>query len=47
MEFIPFGLKNAPIEFQRLMDQMFIGLDFAKCYIDDIIVFNATMEEHI
>jgi hypothetical protein len=21
-------------------------LDFAKCYIDDIIVFNSTMEEH-
>ncbi len=23
-----------------------VGLDFAKCYIDDIIVFNSTMEEH-
>jgi hypothetical protein len=29
------------------MDQVLIGLDFAKCYIDDIIVFSATMEEHI
>jgi hypothetical protein len=29
-----------------MMDQVFVGLDFAKCYIDDIIVFNSTMEEH-
>jgi hypothetical protein len=29
------------------MDQMLIGLDFAKCYIDDIIMFSATMEECI
>jgi hypothetical protein len=29
------------------MDQVLIGLDVSKCYIDDIIVFSATMEEHI
>jgi hypothetical protein len=29
------------------MDQVLIGLDFAKCYIDNIIVFSATMDEHI
>jgi len=46
-KFIPFELKNAHVEFQKVMDQALIGLDFAKCYIDDIIVFSATMEEHI
>ncbi len=45
-KFLPFGLNNAFEEFQRMMDQVFVGLDFAQCYIDDIIVFSSTMEEH-
>jgi len=28
------------------MDHVLVGLDFAKCYIDDIIVFSSTIEEH-
>ncbi len=28
------------------MDWVFASLDFAKCYIDDIIVFDFTIEEH-
>jgi hypothetical protein len=39
---LPFGLKNGPIKFQRVMDQILAGFGFAKCYIDDIIVFNLT-----
>jgi hypothetical protein len=38
--FLPFGLKNAPVEFQRVMDKIFSGLEFVKCYIDDIVVFS-------
>jgi len=45
-QFLPFGLKNALVEFQRVMDRMLAGLGFAKCYIDDIIVFNPTLEDH-
>lgn len=44
--FLPFGLKNAPTEFQRVMDMILAGVEFARCYIDDIIIFSATVEEH-
>jgi hypothetical protein len=47
MNFFPFGLKNAPREFQRVMDRMLAGLGFAKCYIDDIIVFSLTPGDHM
>lgn len=30
-KFLPFGLKNALVEFQRMMDQFLVGLEFAKC----------------
>jgi len=35
---MPFGLKNAPIFFQRVMDQVLEGAYFLKCYIDDVLV---------
>jgi hypothetical protein len=45
-KFLSFGLKNAPAEFQRVMDRVFSGLEFVKCYIDDIIVFSTSAEKH-
>ncbi|GBG78056.1 hypothetical protein CBR_g25993 [Chara braunii] len=49
-EFIvmPFGLTNAPTIFQRCMDDMFRPwLDrFVVVYLDDILVFSKTLEEH-
>ena len=49
-EFIvmPFGLCNAPASFQRLMNKVFSGTigDFILVYIDDILVFSRTIEEH-
>jgi putative transposase len=45
-KFLPFGLKNAPPEFQRVMDRILVRLDFVRCYIDDIVVYNDTVEEH-
>jgi hypothetical protein len=44
--FLPFGLKNAPTEFQRVMDRIFFGLEFMKCYIDDIVVFSTSQQKH-
>ena len=38
-KFLPFELKNAPIDIQRVMDRVLAGLPFVKCYIDDILVF--------
>ncbi len=35
-----FGLKNALVFFQQVMDQVFEGANFLKCYINDILVHN-------
>ena len=46
---VPFGLCNAPATFSRLMDRMLSGLHWETClfYLDDIIVFSSTWEEHL
>ena len=50
---MPFGLTNAPAVFQRLMQCVLMGLnpeegpDFVAVYIDDILVFSRTLEDHI
>ena len=45
---MPFGLRNAPAIFQRLMDVVLRGCyDCSAPYIDDIIVFSNTAEEHV
>ena len=45
---MPFGLKNAPATFQRLMNIVLSGLDGIECfvYLDDIVVFGSTLSEH-
>jgi hypothetical protein len=35
---MPFGLKNALIFFQQVMDQVFERANFLKCYIDDVLM---------
>lgn len=43
---MPFGLKNAPKTFQQLMRKVLQGYDdFVKVFIDDTIVYSATLEQ--
>ena len=45
---MPFGLRNAPATFQRLMDLVLKDTtNFAKCYIDDISVYSQAWTQHI
>jgi exodeoxyribonuclease III len=46
---LPFGLTNSPPTFQRAMDLVLAGLKWVHCmvYIDDIIIFSNSPEEHL
>lgn len=50
-EFIrmPFGLKNAPATFQRLMNDILRDFINKTCvvYLDDILIFSTSLTEHI
>lgn len=45
---MPFGLCNSPGTFQRVMEKVLAGLQWqvAVLYLDDIIVYGRTFEEH-
>ena len=42
-----FGLRNAGATFQRMMDDLLGDLPFCVAYIDDILIFSTTPEEHL
>ena len=44
---LPFGLKNAPAEFSRIMNSVLGDLSFVKLYIDDIIIHSRDIEMHL
>lgn len=46
---MPMGLKNSPSTFQRVMDNVLRELQNSIClvYLDDIIVFSTSLQEHI
>ena len=43
---MPFGLKNAPAVFQKVMDNVLANFKFCRCYIDDVIIGSNSIEEH-
>ena len=46
---MPFGLTNAPATFQRVMECILSGLNNSECliYLDDVIVFSTSFQEHL
>jgi hypothetical protein len=46
---MPFGLTNAPATFQRVADITLSGLTWKTClvYLEDIIIFSGSFEEHL
>jgi len=46
---LPFGLCNARTTFQRAMDMILAGVKWQIClvYLDDVIVFSGSPEEHL
>ena len=45
---VPFGLTQALAYFQALISEVLTGLShFAIAYLDDIIIFSKTEEEHL
>ncbi len=44
---MPFGLPNAGQSFQRFMDEVLARLDFAFCYLDNILIGSTSPVEHL
>ena len=47
---LPFGMTNAPSAFVRMINKVFPSQDFGKFmvpYLDDLLVFSKTKEEHL
>lgn len=45
--YMTFGLRNAAQTFQRFIDEALRGLPNCYGYLDDILIFSATEEEHL
>ncbi|XP_076053650.1 uncharacterized protein LOC143032655 [Oratosquilla oratoria] len=44
---MPFGLRNSPATYQRLINTLITGLPGVRSYLDDIIIYSKTWEEHL
>ena len=45
---MPMGLKNAPTEFQNIMNNILMSYSgFAIVYLDDVLIFSDSVEQHL
>src|SRR5258706_12767169 len=44
---LPFGLSTAPAIFSRVITDIFRHLPFVRVYMDDLVIFSKTFEEHL
>ena len=45
---MPFGLQGASATFQRMMDHLIQGLEgFTAAYLDNLVIYSSTWEEHL
>ena len=44
---MPFGMKNSPATFQRLVNSLISNLDGCKAYIDDAIIFSEEWQQYL
>ena len=44
---MPFGMKNSPATFQRLVNNVICGLDGCDTYIDDVIIYSDSWSDHL
>ena len=44
---MPFGMKNAPTTFQRMVNKLVLDIDGCEGYIDDVVIFSDDWSDHI
>ena len=44
---MPFGLRNAPATFQRLMNTVLSGVKNCEAYLDDMVAYSSTWSDHL
>ena len=44
---MPFGMRNAPSTFQRIINHVIRDIEGVSAYLDDLLVVSNTWEEHI
>jgi hypothetical protein len=45
--FMPFGLCNANATFQRVIEEVILNLVNSSAYVDDILTYSKTFEDHL
>ena len=44
---MPFGMKNAPATFQRMINKLVGRMEGCEAYIDDVVVYSDSWEDHL